>query len=52
LPKEQGGLTPAIAISAGSNTEEALMAGYHTLIAKPFDPTRVAEAVEELSQGL
>jgi hypothetical protein len=27
------------------------MAGYHALIAKPFDPTRVAEAVEEFARA-
>jgi CheY-like chemotaxis protein len=47
LPPEQGGLTPALAVSAASNTEEALMAGYHALIAKPYDPSKIVEAIED-----
>jgi CheY-like chemotaxis protein len=50
FPPEQGGLVPAIAVSAASNTEEALMAGYHVLIAKPYDPTVIIEAIEEFSR--
>ena len=47
LPPEQGGLTPAIAVSAGVNTERALMAGYHAMLSKPLDPDRVVEIVEQ-----
>jgi CheY-like chemotaxis protein len=47
LPPEQGGLIPAIAVSAASNTEEALMAGYHVLIGKPYDPFEIVQAIEE-----
>jgi CheY-like chemotaxis protein len=50
LPPEEGGLVPAIAVSAASNTEEALMAGYHVLIAKPYDPTVIIEAIEEFAR--
>ncbi len=50
LPPEKGGLTPAIAVSAASNAEEALMAGYHVLIAKPYDPFKLATAIEEFSR--
>ncbi|MGH7439391.1 MAG: response regulator [Polyangiaceae bacterium] len=51
LPPEQGGLVPAIAVSAASNVEEALMAGYHVLIAKPYDPTKIADAIEEFAHA-
>ena len=37
LPPERGGLTPAVAISAAENTRSALMAGFHTFAAKPFE---------------
>jgi CheY-like chemotaxis protein len=47
LPPEQGGLTPAIAVSAGVNTERALMAGYHAMLSKPLEPDRVVEVVEQ-----
>jgi CheY-like chemotaxis protein len=36
MPPEEGGLTPAIAISASENMGRALMAGYHAFLAKPF----------------
>lgn len=48
LPAEQGRLTPAIAISAQVNEEQALMAGYHAVIPKPYDPATVVEMVKEL----
>jgi CheY-like chemotaxis protein len=48
VPPDQGGLTPAIAVSAGVNTERALMSGYHAMIPKPLDPNRVVEVVEQL----
>jgi CheY-like chemotaxis protein len=47
LPPDQGGLVPAIAVSAGSNTEQALMAGYHVLLAKPYDPQRLVEIIDQ-----
>jgi CheY-like chemotaxis protein len=47
LPPEQGGLTPAVAVSAGVNTERALMAGYHAMLSKPLEPDRVVEVVEQ-----
>ncbi len=37
LPPERGGLTPAIAMSAGENLRRAIMAGFHAFFAKPFD---------------
>lgn len=51
LPPEEGGLIPAIAVSAASNTEEALLAGFHLLIAKPCDPQHLVDAVEEFLHG-
>lgn len=47
LPPDEGGLTPAIAVSAGVNTERALLWGYHAVIAKPFEPDRVVQVVEQ-----
>ncbi len=47
LPSEHGRLTPAIAVSAQGNEEQALMAGYHALIRKPYDPPSVVRMVEE-----
>ncbi|HEV3190368.1 MAG TPA: response regulator [Polyangiaceae bacterium] len=44
---DQGGLIPAIAVSAGSNAEQALMAGYHVLLAKPYDPQRLVEIIDQ-----
>jgi CheY-like chemotaxis protein len=34
---DEGGLTPAIALSAAEHLEAAMMAGYHAFIAKPFE---------------
>jgi CheY-like chemotaxis protein len=47
LAPEQGGLVPAIAISGGANAEQALMAGYHVLLAKPFDIGHLVNLVDE-----
>ena len=47
LPSEHGRLTPAIAVSAQANEEQALMAGYHAVIRKPYDPALVVQMVEE-----
>ena len=47
LPPEEGGLTPAIAVSAGVNTERALLSGYHAMIPKPMDPDRIVQVVEQ-----
>ena len=37
LSPADGGLTPAIAVSAAENMRTALMAGFHVFLAKPFD---------------
>ena len=47
LPPGQGGLTPAIALSGGGTADQALMEGYHVLIPKPCDPTKVVEIIQE-----
>jgi CheY-like chemotaxis protein len=44
---EQGGLVPAIAVSADANTEQALMEGYHALCSKPVDVDAVVRLIEE-----
>lgn len=36
-PPEQGGLTPAIAMSAAENVKSAIGAGFHAFLTKPFD---------------
>jgi CheY-like chemotaxis protein len=50
LPPERGGLTPAIAVSGTSRKEEALPAGFHVVIAKPFDPGKLLGVIEEFSR--
>jgi CheY-like chemotaxis protein len=47
LPPEEGGLTPAIAMTAASadSEEKALMAGFHAYLAKPFTPDAFLEVV-------
>ncbi len=47
LHPDKGGLIPAIAVSAGANAEQALMAGYHVLLAKPYDPQRLVEIIDQ-----
>jgi CheY-like chemotaxis protein len=51
LPPEQGGLIPAIAVSGGANAEQAIMAGYHVLLAKPFDTDRLVNLIDEFVRG-
>jgi CheY-like chemotaxis protein len=47
LPPDEGGLVPAIAISGEANAEQAMMAGYHVLVPKPFDPDEMVCVLEE-----
>ena len=47
LTPEQGGLVPAIALSAKANGEQALMEGYQVMVAKPFDPAAIVRVLEE-----
>ena len=47
LPPEEGGLTPAIAMTASSGDaeERVLMAGYHAHLVKPFEPAAFVACV-------
>jgi CheY-like chemotaxis protein len=45
LPPEDAGLTPAIAVSAAANAEQALMAGYHVLVPKPYELEDLVEII-------
>jgi CheY-like chemotaxis protein len=52
LPSEQGGKTPAIAVTAFARTEDrtrALRAGYQSHIAKPLEPTELTAMVASLA---
>ena len=52
LPAEQGGKTPAIAVTAFARTEDrtrALRAGYQSHIAKPLEPTELTAMVASLA---
>jgi CheY-like chemotaxis protein len=42
---EQGRLTPAIAVSAGHDSEEAIIAGFNVYLQKPVDPVRLVEVM-------
>jgi CheY-like chemotaxis protein len=50
LPPEEGGLTPAIAISAAENMRPALLAGFHVFVPKPFDVSQLIETVADLAK--
>jgi CheY-like chemotaxis protein len=45
LPPEEGGLTPTIAVSAGHDPEEAILAGYNVYLQKPVDPVKLLEVM-------
>lgn len=45
LPAEQGGLTPIIAVSAGNDPEEAILAGFNVYLQKPVDPVQLLEVM-------
>jgi CheY-like chemotaxis protein len=45
LPAEQGGLTPVIAVSAGHDPEEAILAGFNVYLQKPVDPVKLLEVI-------
>jgi CheY-like chemotaxis protein len=52
LPPEQGGRTPAAALTAFARTEDrmrALRAGFQTHIVKPVDPAELAAVVASLA---
>jgi PAS domain S-box-containing protein len=51
-PPKEGGLTPALALTAYASTEDrtrALAAGYQRHLAKPVDPADLVDAVAELA---
>jgi CheY-like chemotaxis protein len=50
LPSAEGGLTPAIAMTASTSDlpERALRTGFHAHFAKPFNPSRFVETVRSL----
>ena len=47
LKAEDGGLVPAIAISANSDPDSAMRAGFHAYMPKPLDPTQLLDVVRE-----
>jgi CheY-like chemotaxis protein len=47
LEPEQGGLIPAIALSGSANVEQAIMAGYHVMLAKPFDNDQLVDLIDD-----
>jgi PAS domain S-box-containing protein len=52
LPSEEGGLTPAIALTAYARAEDAaraLAAGYQTHLSKPVEPEELAAVVARLA---
>jgi CheY-like chemotaxis protein len=49
LPPEEGGLTPAIAVSAGAAQEDVLGAGFHVHITKPFDPVYLVDVIRDFT---
>jgi CheY-like chemotaxis protein len=50
LPREQGGFTPAIAITAYTGSRErTLAAGFQAHLAKPVDPAELARVVASLT---
>ena len=54
LPKEQGGQTPALALTAYARTEDrvrALSAGYQVHLSKPVDRAELTAVVARLAEG-
>jgi CheY-like chemotaxis protein len=50
LPAGEGGLTPAIAISAAGNRFVSLEAGFHAHLDKPLDPVVLVDAIRSFVQ--
>jgi CheY-like chemotaxis protein len=50
LPGDEGGLTPAVAVSGTDVTREAILAGFHALIMKPLDPSVLVEMVADFTR--
>ena len=54
LPREQGGHTPAMAVTGyatPADIERALVAGYQSHLSKPMDPAALVAAVADLIKG-
>jgi CheY-like chemotaxis protein len=49
LPPEQGGLTPAIAISSAESLRAALLAGFHIFIPKPFGASELIDTIADFA---
>jgi CheY-like chemotaxis protein len=47
MPLDEGGLTPAIAISAAENAKSAIMSGFHAFMPKPFDIEKLVGIVHD-----
>jgi CheY-like chemotaxis protein len=47
LSPDEAGLTPAIALSAAENMQEAIMAGFHAFVPKPFEAQRLLATVAD-----
>lgn len=47
---DDGGRTPAIALSAEEHETTAITAGYHAFIAKPFESATLLSFIDELSR--
>ncbi len=52
LPAEEGGLTPAIAVSAGLEPDEAILAGFHVYLQKPVDPVKLLEVIRNFLEPM
>jgi PAS domain S-box-containing protein len=54
LPAEEGGLVPAVALTAyatAADRQRALAAGYQEHVAKPVEPAKILEVVARLAQA-
>jgi CheY-like chemotaxis protein len=51
LAPEHGGLTPAIAVSAPENMNDALAAGFQHFVAKPFDLSELIDTMATFLTG-
>ena len=51
LAPEEGGLTPAVAISAAEAVRPALVAGFHAFAAKPFDVEMLVDIIADFTKA-
>lgn len=47
LTPEEGGLTPAVALTGGADIEATLRAGFHAHLTKPLDPARLVDVLRD-----